>query len=111
VNRDSCSICRQGGNLILCDNCPKSFHQECLKLKDIPEGEWFCATCIPIIQKRTSFKDVKESKDKEESKRIKNEKRRLYRLKKKEERLQGKFTSDVPQLIFNLLNYFRRKIH
>ena len=51
INRDSCSICRDGGNLLLCDNCPKSFHPECLKIKknDIPEGSWFCPGCIPTM--------------------------------------------------------------
>jgi hypothetical protein len=47
-NRDSCSICKNGGDLLLCDRCPKSFHIGCLKLKpsDIPEGEWYCPTCM-----------------------------------------------------------------
>ena len=47
-NRNSCSICREGGNILLCDNCPKSFHTECLKMKeaDIPEGEWYCPECM-----------------------------------------------------------------
>ena len=47
-NRDSCSICRDGGELLLCDNCPKSFHKQCLKLKesDIPEDKWFCPGCM-----------------------------------------------------------------
>lgn len=45
-NRDSCSICRTGGELILCDNCPKSFHKECLKIKSVPEGDWFCPSCL-----------------------------------------------------------------
>ena len=47
-NRSSCSICRNGGELLLCDNCPKSFHFVCLKVKEseLPEGEWFCADCV-----------------------------------------------------------------
>jgi hypothetical protein len=46
-NRENCSICRTGGDLLLCDNCPKSFHMECLKMKptEIPEGEWYCPGC------------------------------------------------------------------
>ena len=47
-NRNSCSICREVGDLILCDNCPKSFHFNCLKLKknEIPEGNWYCINCV-----------------------------------------------------------------
>ncbi|RDX95820.1 Increased DNA methylation 1, partial [Mucuna pruriens] len=40
-----CSVCRYGGELILCDKCPSSFHQICLGLEDIPDGDWFCPSC------------------------------------------------------------------
>lgn len=40
-----CSMCHYGGELILCDQCPSSFHKSCLGLKDVPEGEWFCPSC------------------------------------------------------------------
>lgn len=48
INRNICSICRDGGDLILCDKCPKSFHPKCLKIKqnDIPVGTWYCPTCM-----------------------------------------------------------------
>ena len=54
INRELCSICRDGGNLLLCDYCPRSFHIECLKLKEesIPEGKWYCPMCAQKIQKR-----------------------------------------------------------
>jgi hypothetical protein len=47
-NRETCSICRVGGDLLLCDNCPKSFHTECLKMKsnEVPELEWYCPGCM-----------------------------------------------------------------
>ncbi|XP_059664720.1 increased DNA methylation 1-like isoform X2 [Cornus florida] len=37
-----CSVCYSGGELILCDQCPSSFHANCLGLKDVPDGDWFC---------------------------------------------------------------------
>ncbi|XP_068497933.1 uncharacterized protein [Phaseolus vulgaris] len=40
-----CSVCHFGGELILCDKCPSSFHKTCLGLEDIPEGDWFCPSC------------------------------------------------------------------
>ncbi|XP_057955124.1 uncharacterized protein LOC131149074 isoform X2 [Malania oleifera] len=40
-----CSVCHYGGELILCDQCPSSFHKSCLGLKDIPAGDWFCPSC------------------------------------------------------------------
>ncbi|XP_048333889.2 uncharacterized protein LOC107406307 isoform X2 [Ziziphus jujuba] len=40
-----CSICHYGGELILCDQCPSSYHKNCLGLKEIPDGDWFCRSC------------------------------------------------------------------
>ncbi|CAA2968610.1 Hypothetical predicted protein [Olea europaea subsp. europaea] len=40
-----CSVCHYGGELVLCDNCPSSFHTHCLGLKEVPDGDWFCPTC------------------------------------------------------------------
>ena len=91
INRELCSICRDGGNLLLCDYCPRSFHIECLKLKEenIPEGKWYCPMCAPKIQKRLeknqNANNVPEDKEMERKRLIKNQKRRLWRLKKKEQ--------------------------
>ncbi|CAN4101052.1 unnamed protein product [Withania somnifera] len=40
-----CSVCHYGGDLILCDGCLSSFHPDCLGIKDVPEGDWFCPSC------------------------------------------------------------------
>ncbi|CAN1266605.1 Increased DNA methylation 1 [Linum perenne] len=40
-----CSVCRYGGDLILCDLCPSSYHQGCLNLTVVPDGDWFCPCC------------------------------------------------------------------
>ena len=43
-NVDECSICSDGGMLVCCDYCPKSYHLECLGLEEstLPEGKWQC---------------------------------------------------------------------
>ena len=42
-----CEVCKDGGDLILCDGCPKSYHKKCLRLKGpLPEGEWKCPLCV-----------------------------------------------------------------
>ncbi|XP_065847829.1 increased DNA methylation 1-like [Euphorbia lathyris] len=44
-NDSICSVCHYGGELLLCDQCPSSFHKSCLGLVDVPEGDWFCPSC------------------------------------------------------------------
>jgi len=47
-NEIRCGVCRDGGDakhMLLCDGCDAGFHTYCIKMKDIPEGEWLCAKC------------------------------------------------------------------
>ncbi|XP_065876876.1 uncharacterized protein [Euphorbia lathyris] len=47
-NDDICSVCsvsHDDRELLLCDQCPSSFHIHCLGLVDVPEGDWFCPSC------------------------------------------------------------------
>ncbi|XP_021816358.1 uncharacterized protein LOC110758747 isoform X3 [Prunus avium] len=55
-----CTVCHYGGDLILCDQCPSSFHKSCLGLKYVPDGDWFCASCCCGICGQTNFKEDKE---------------------------------------------------
>ncbi|KAI5077447.1 hypothetical protein GOP47_0007271, partial [Adiantum capillus-veneris] len=40
-----CSACGDGGDLLLCDYCPSTYHAECVGLQVIPEGNWYCFGC------------------------------------------------------------------
>ncbi|XP_043378532.1 autoimmune regulator [Chelonia mydas] len=46
-NDDECAVCRDGGELICCDGCPKAFHLACLvpPMTEIPSGTWRCISC------------------------------------------------------------------
>ena len=46
-HQDYCEVCQQGGEIILCDTCPKAYHLVCLEpeLEQAPEGDWSCAEC------------------------------------------------------------------
>ncbi|XP_059663847.1 uncharacterized protein LOC132309570 [Cornus florida] len=61
ANDRICYVCNFGGTLILCDQCPSSFHTHCLGLKDIPEGDWFCPSCCCGICHESKFdQDAKQ---------------------------------------------------
>ncbi|XP_076733046.1 autoimmune regulator [Maylandia zebra] len=46
-NDDECTVCKDGGELICCDGCPRAFHLACLDppLSSIPSGSWQCEWC------------------------------------------------------------------
>ncbi|KAG9264757.1 autoimmune regulator [Astyanax mexicanus] len=46
-NDDECAVCKDGGELICCDGCPRAFHLTCLvpPLTSIPSGTWRCKLC------------------------------------------------------------------
>uniref|UniRef100_A0A1J3FDK7 Chromodomain-helicase-DNA-binding protein 4 n=1 Tax=Noccaea caerulescens TaxID=107243 RepID=A0A1J3FDK7_NOCCA len=56
---DMCSICGDGGDLLLCAGCPQAFHTACLKFQSMPEGTWYCSSCNdgPSSSKRATAID------------------------------------------------------
>lgn len=49
-HQDYCEVCQQGGEIILCDTCPRAYHLVCLdpELEKAPEGKWSCPHCVSI---------------------------------------------------------------
>ncbi|CAN1307965.1 Increased DNA methylation 1 [Linum perenne] len=50
-NDDLCIVCADGGNLVLCDGCPRAFHKGCASLPSIPRGDWYCHYCESMFEK------------------------------------------------------------
>lgn len=46
-HQDYCEVCQQGGEIILCDTCPRAYHMVCLDpdMEKAPEGKWSCPHC------------------------------------------------------------------
>lgn len=63
-HQDYCEVCQQGGEIILCDTCPRAYHLVCLEpeLETAPEGKWSCPSC-----------EADGVKEKEEEEQQKNE--------------------------------------
>ncbi|KAJ4961201.1 hypothetical protein NE237_021111 [Protea cynaroides] len=57
---DICSICHEDGDVLLCDRCPSVFHLNCLGLEEIPNGKWFCPSCMCGICGNSQFNENKE---------------------------------------------------
>uniref|UniRef100_A0A182T2Q7 Bromodomain adjacent to zinc finger domain protein 1A n=1 Tax=Anopheles maculatus TaxID=74869 RepID=A0A182T2Q7_9DIPT len=79
IERVVCMVCRLKGDAsvtLLCDECNRACHMYCLKpkLKQIPDGDWFCMQCRPEdhapeqstgTRKRVQTNDYIESEDSE----------------------------------------------
>ena len=57
--RYNCVVCNGGDNaneILLCDRCDRGTHMQCLvpALTRLPEGSWFCATCVPLVRAMTA---------------------------------------------------------
>ncbi len=109
-NRDHCNVCKKEGSLVCCDNCPRSFHLKCLKLKknELPPGNWYCLTCRPVVEKRTKIEKEKleRKKMREEQKANSKKKKKLNYKKLKKERLQNekKLISEINNKLLNLMD-------
>ncbi|KAG2327400.1 hypothetical protein Bca4012_036400 [Brassica carinata] len=50
-NDDICRICQDGGELLCCDTCPRSYHIVCADLPSLPSERWSCKYCVNMIER------------------------------------------------------------
>nr|XP_019959496.1 PREDICTED: autoimmune regulator isoform X1 [Paralichthys olivaceus] len=53
-NDDECAVCKDGGELLCCDGCPRALHLTCLDppLTSIPSGTWQCERCRAVKREK-----------------------------------------------------------
>ena len=71
VGLDACGVCKLGSRqseMIDCDKCSQGYHMDCLTppLTEIPEGDWFCATCLDAFPVDLETKNPTENDEDDE---------------------------------------------
>uniref|UniRef100_A0A914C339 Uncharacterized protein n=1 Tax=Acrobeloides nanus TaxID=290746 RepID=A0A914C339_9BILA len=63
-HQDYCEVCQQGGEIILCDTCPRAYHLVCFDpdLEEPPEGTWSCPHCESVGESGKAEKEEEEQK-------------------------------------------------
>lgn len=89
IHKDYCQSCRQGGELILCDYCPRAYHKVCLdeELTELPD-DWCCPHC-----QKNGKPDLKELRQQQEA--------LVAKKKKKQKELSSKHPKAKPKEVEN----------
>ncbi|KAK7886895.1 hypothetical protein WMY93_026516 [Mugilogobius chulae] len=67
-HQDYCEVCQQGGEIILCDTCPRAYHMVCLDpdMEKAPEGKWSCPHCEKEGIQWEARDDLSEAEDEDD---------------------------------------------
>jgi chromodomain-helicase-DNA-binding protein 4 len=70
-----CRVCKDGGELLCCDQCPSAYHTFCLNppLTEVPDGDWKCPRCsaeplLGKVSKILTWRWVEKKEDKDDEK-------------------------------------------
>ncbi|XP_064551139.1 bromodomain adjacent to zinc finger domain protein 1A [Drosophila montana] len=78
TNKSLCKVCRRGTDpekMLLCDQCNGGTHMFCMKpkMRTVPEGNWYCHTCV----KNLGLINASDDKQQEQKKRAAQKKRKF----------------------------------
>ena len=59
-HKEWCELCDDGGELLMCEDCPKVYCLPCLALDAVPIGEWRCPQCSPTAPAKTPAAQKKQ---------------------------------------------------
>jgi hypothetical protein len=79
VEEDICCICREHGDLIVCDGgdhlagCGKSFHINCVGRDQVPPGDWVCEHCANAFELNVGIEGHEFSAEEKNTANVSNE--------------------------------------
>lgn len=78
TNKSLCKVCRRRTDpdkMLLCDQCNGGTHMFCMKpkMRTVPEGNWYCHTCV----KNLGLTNASDDKQQEQNKRAAKKKRKF----------------------------------
>ncbi|KAL4163683.1 hypothetical protein KRP22_005111 [Phytophthora ramorum] len=97
-NRWYCNICKDGGELLCCERCPRAFHMSCLGMSeaDVPVSKWYCKMCADCLDRRRLKQESKEkARVIRETEKLERDARRRNAEQMKEEMLAKKSVEDI----------------
>ncbi|KAH8409818.1 hypothetical protein KR222_009049 [Zaprionus bogoriensis] len=65
INNSKCKVCRRDTDpMLICDNCNGGTHMYCMrpKLLAVPEGNWYCATCVRKLGFKNSIEEARTTR-------------------------------------------------
>ncbi|TYZ64468.1 hypothetical protein PybrP1_001728, partial [[Pythium] brassicae (nom. inval.)] len=62
-HNEYCALCFTGGQLLCCDGCERAYHFSCVSppIKEVPNGDWFCAHCSVMLATSVSVRQSAEN--------------------------------------------------
>jgi len=54
-----CGLSTRPAEMLVCDGCDAPHHTSCVGLHAVPNGDWFCVSCLDILRARREKGDIK----------------------------------------------------
>ena len=70
VHYSCCMLCDEGGDnrtLVCCDGCPRVVHLQCVRLRSLPKGDYFCPDCVKSKRGKRSTQEKRDVAQYEET--------------------------------------------
>ncbi len=76
-----CCICEFDDDsipILLCDDCDRGFHTECLGLNSVPQDSWYCPKCLRDSKMASKKTDLQNADKQKKAKKIQEVPKKVY---------------------------------